>query len=64
MRIVSCTRAEAEQRLERAAEGWEHLRPERWEFHQQECWMALGRLWLGDVVVTAGHTTYRIQEAT
>jgi len=60
MRIVSCTRADAERQVTDTGEGWVHLgHPER----LGDAGHALGQLRAGAPEVTLGHTTYRIQEA-
>lgn len=60
MRIVSCTRDEAEDQITDIGEGWVHLgHSERLD----EVGRALGRLWTGADEVTLGHTIYRIREA-
>ena len=60
MRIVSCTRAEAERQLTDLALGWWHLDNQD---RRAEALEALIKVRLGRREVTAGHTQFRIQEA-
>ena len=59
MRIVSCTRTEAEAQLTDLFLGWIHLGDDA---RANEAHAAMMDVRAGDPEVTAGHTTYRIQE--
>jgi hypothetical protein len=61
MRIVSCTRLDAEWQLYELALGWLHLGDAP---RATEAFRAFNHLLAGADVVTAGHTQFRIQEAS